>query len=113
MAFVFYDTETTGSETFYDQILQFAAIKTDDSLNEVDRFEIRCRIQRHILPSPGALKVTGISLEQLSDPVLPSHFEMAASIHEKLTAWSPAIFVGYNSLEFDEDTILFPLESLR
>ena len=28
MSFVFYDTETTGSDTFYDQILQFAAIKT-------------------------------------------------------------------------------------
>ena len=47
MAFVFYDTETTGSDTFYDQILQFAAIRTDDALNEIDRFEIRCRIQPH------------------------------------------------------------------
>lgn len=44
MAFVFYDTETTGSDIFYDQILQFAAIRTDDTLNEIERFEIRCRI---------------------------------------------------------------------
>ena len=36
MAFVFYDTETTGLETAFDQILQFAAIKTDDELNELD-----------------------------------------------------------------------------
>jgi exodeoxyribonuclease I len=105
MAFVFYDTETTGSDTFYDQILQFAAIRTDDALNEIDRFEIRCRIQPHILPAPGALIVTGITLEQLSDPALPSHFEMATAIHEKLTAWSPAVFAGYNSLEFDEDLL--------
>ena len=84
MAFVFYDTETTGSDTFYDQILQFAAIRTDDELNEVERFEIRCRIQPHILPAPGALIVTGVTLDQLSDPALPSHFEMAAAIHEKL-----------------------------
>ena len=60
MAFVFYDTETTGSDTFYDQILQFAAIKTDDSLNEIDRFEIRCCIQPHILPAPGAMIITGV-----------------------------------------------------
>lgn len=105
MAFVFYDTETTGSNTFYDQILQFAAIKTDDALNEVYRFEIRCRIQPHILPAPGALIVTGVTLDQLSDPALPSHFEMAAAIHEKLTEWSPAVFAGYNSLEFDEDLL--------
>lgn len=105
MAFVFYDTETTGSDTFYDQILQFAAIKTDDSLTEVDRFEIRCRIQPHILPAPGALIVTGVTLDQIYDSSLPSHFEMAAAIHEKLTEWSPAVFSGYNSLEFDEDLL--------
>ena len=33
MPFVFYDTETTGTDTDFDQILQFAAIKTDDELN--------------------------------------------------------------------------------
>lgn len=105
MPFVFYDTETTGSDTFYDQILQFAAIKTDDALNEVDRFEIRCHIQPHILPAPGALLVTGVTLDQVHDPSLPSHFEMAAAIHAKLTEWSPAVFAGYNSLEFDEDLL--------
>ena len=41
--FVFYDTETTGTNRDFDQILQFAAILTDERLNEVDRFEIRCR----------------------------------------------------------------------
>lgn len=105
MSFVFYDTETTGTDTFYDQILQFAAIRTDDDLNETDRFEIRCRIQPHILPSPGAMIVTGVTLDRISDPSLPSHFEMATAIHEKLTEWSPAIFAGYNSLEFDEDLL--------
>lgn len=105
MPFIFYDTETTGSDTFYDQILQFAAIRTDDALNELDRFEIRCRIQPHVLPAPGALLVTGVTLDQLSDPALPSHFEMATAIHDKLTEWSPAVFAGYNSLEFDEDLL--------
>jgi exodeoxyribonuclease-1 len=105
MAFVFYDTETTGSETFYDQILQFAAIRTDADLNELGRFEIRCRIQPHILPSPGALIVTGMTLDRVLDPNLPTHFEMASAIHQKLTEWSPAVFAGYNSLEFDEDLL--------
>ena len=43
MGFVFYDTETTGTDTYFDQILQFAAIKTDHELRELDRFEIRSR----------------------------------------------------------------------
>ncbi len=30
MSFVFYDTETTGTDTTFDQILQFAAILTDE-----------------------------------------------------------------------------------
>jgi len=44
MGFVFYDTETTGTNLDFDQILQFAAIHTDHDLVELDRFEIRCRL---------------------------------------------------------------------
>ena len=43
MSFVFYDTETTGTNTAFDQIVQFAAVRTDHELRELDRFEIRCR----------------------------------------------------------------------
>ena len=102
MPFVFYDTETTGTEASYDQILQFAAIRTDDSLKVTDRFEIRCRLQPHIVPSPGALVVTDMTIGQLTDPALPSHYEMVRAIRAKLLSWSPAVFAGYNSLDFDE-----------
>jgi exodeoxyribonuclease-1 len=33
MAYVFYDTETTGTDTTFDQILQFAALLTDADSN--------------------------------------------------------------------------------
>ncbi|MFN0194093.1 MAG: exonuclease domain-containing protein [Aestuariivirga sp.] len=102
MAFIFYDTETTGSDPYWDQILQFAAIKTDDELNPIDRFEVRCRLQPHIVPAPGALVVTGVTVDQLSDLSAPSHYEMVRAVRAKLLSWSPATFVGYNSLEFDE-----------
>lgn len=102
MGFVFYDTETTGTNTTFDQILQFAAIHTDDALNEIERFEIRCRIHPHMVPSPGAMRVTGIGVETLTDPTLPSHYEMMRAIREKMLSWSPAIFAGYNSIGFDE-----------
>lgn len=102
MGFVFYDTETTGISTAFDQILQFAAIRTDSDLNELDRIEMRCRLLPHVIPHPGALKVTGMSIDRVTDPALPCHYEMIRAVRAKLAEWSPAIFVGYNSIGFDE-----------
>ncbi len=102
MPFVFYDTETTGTDTTFDQILQFAAILTDDDLNELDRFETRCRLLPHVIPAPGALLATRVTPVMLTDPSLLSHYEMMLQIAAKLRAWSPAIFTGYNTLSFDE-----------
>lgn len=102
MNFIFYDTETTGISTAFDQILQFGAIKTDADLKEIDRFEIRCRLLPYIVPAPGAMRVTGVTVAQLTDPALPSHYEMIRAIRAKLMEWSPAIFIGHNSLRFDE-----------
>ena len=102
---VFYDTETTGISTAFDQILQFAAIRTDKKLREVERFEIRCRLMPHIVPAPGAMRVTKISAAQLNDASYPSHYEMVRALRDKLLAWSPAVFIGYNSLSFDEQLL--------
>lgn len=102
MAFVFYDTETTGTNLYFDQILQFAAILTTDDLVELERFEIRSRLLPHVVASPGAMRVTGVTAAQLHDLAYPSHFEMVCSIHQKLTEWEPAQFVGHNSIGFDE-----------
>jgi exodeoxyribonuclease-1 len=102
MSYVFYDTETTGTDTTFDQILQFAAILTDADLNELERFEIRCRLLPHVIPAPGALPATRVTPAMLTDTTLPSHYVMMLQISEKLRNWSPAIFVGYNTLSFDE-----------
>lgn len=102
MSFVFYDTETTGKDCHFDQILQFAAIKTDYELRELGRFDICCRLLPYVVPSPDALRTTGLSIEQITDLGLPSHYEMVRSIKAKLEAWSPAVFVGHDSMRFDE-----------
>ena len=67
MGFVFYDTETTGIDTSFDQILQFAAIRTDEQLRETGRFEIRCRLLDRVIAAPRALQVTGVTVAQLTD----------------------------------------------
>ncbi len=100
--FVFYDTETTGLNRDFDQILQFAAILTDDALNEVDRFNIRCRCRPWTVPAPIALKVTGVRPTHLSDAALPSLYDMMGTVRARLEHWSPALFVGYNTMRFDE-----------
>ena len=38
----------------------------------------------------------------LTDPALPSHYEAIRQVQAKLLEWSPATFIGFNSLEFDE-----------
>ena len=103
MSFVFYDTETTGIDTSFDQILQFAAIKTDENLNIIERFEIRSRLLPFVVPAPGALRVTKMTIDRLHDPATPSHYDMVRAIRSKLAEWSPSIFLGYNSLRFDEE----------
>ena len=105
MPYVFYDTETTGIETTFDQILQFAAIRTDDNLNELKRFNIRCRLLPHIIPSPMALHVTHVTPSMLTDSALPSHYEMIRQIRDTLLEWSPATFIGFNSMSFDENLL--------
>lgn len=102
MSFVFYDTETTGTETAFDQILQFAAIRTDNDFNEQDWVEIRCRLLPHVVPAPGAMRVTGVRATQLNDASYCSHYEMIRQIRAKFIEWSPSVFLGYNSIDYDE-----------
>lgn len=105
VGFVFYDTETTGLRPSWDQIVQFAAIRTDENLNETGRFEVRCRLQPHTVPHPAALLANRLPIGRLIDPELPSHYRMICQVREQLLAWSPAIIVGYNSMRFDEEML--------
>lgn len=101
--FVFYDTETTGLNKTFDQILQFAAILTDENFNPIDEINVRCRILPWVIPAPAALRVTGVSAAKLASPALPSFYQMMGAVRAKFDAWSPAIFLGYNSIGFDEN----------
>ncbi|AJA59053.1 MULTISPECIES: exodeoxyribonuclease I [Bradyrhizobium] len=105
MSFVFFDTETTGLKRGFDQILHFAAVRTDENLNEVARFETRSRLQPHVLPHPSALRTNGLPIESLTDSSLPSHYTMVGDIRRTLISWSPAVFVGFNSIRFDEEML--------
>lgn len=105
MSFVFFDTETTGLKHGFDQIVHFAAIRTDANLNEIERFEARSRLLPHVLPHPAALRTNGLPIGRLLDGSLPSHYDMVRAIRQRLLSWSPSIFLGYNSIRFDEEML--------
>lgn len=100
--YVFKDTESTGTDTRFDQILQFAGIRTDADLNELEAVNVRCRRLPHVIPSPIALKVTNVDPWSLTQAPM-SPYEMACFIHGRYQAWLPATVLGHNTLGFDEE----------
>ncbi len=102
MNFVFYDLETTGRNPSWDQIIQVGAILVDNNFIEIDRFEERCRLKNGVVPEPGALIVNKTSPEMLKN-VNFSHYELITRLQETFKKWSPAIFIGFNTIGFDEE----------
>lgn len=103
MAYVFYDTETTGLDKRFDHITQFAAVYTDENFTPKEHINLRCRIRPEIIPSIEALIKTNRTIGQLTDTTLPTNHEMMLAVKEKLEDWSPASFVGWNTIQFDEE----------
>lgn len=103
MAFILYDLETSGLNKRFDQILQFAAVRTDTDLNETHRLETKSRLMPHVIPSPQALLVTGHTLADVDNPSRQSQYSMVCEVANALASWCPATFLGYNSIRFDEE----------
>jgi len=100
--FVFYDFETSSSNKYWGQIIQVGAILTNDNLEELDRYEARCRLSPSIIPEAMALIVNKSSPKMLKGANL-SHYEMIRQFVETLKKWGKATFIGYNSIDFDEE----------
>jgi len=105
MSFVFYDTETTGKNWQFDQILQLAAVRTNSELEPIDEVQFESRILPHVVPHPEALAVNGFTFERLTSRGLPSHYDMARAIRAKFQMWGKSMFMGFNSIRFDEQIL--------
>jgi exonuclease I len=105
LTLIFYDTETTGTHTAFDQIVQFAAIRTDDDLNELGRFDLRSRLLPWVIPSPGALRATGMTIDMITHESRRSHYDMVTKIRRTLGTACPATFISDNAMRFDEELL--------
>jgi DNA polymerase III epsilon subunit-like protein len=102
--YLFYDLETTGLNPAFDQILQFAAIETDEQWQKVNRHEIRVRLRPDIIPAPGALLATRLDVMQTMTGVC--EYEAVREIH-RLVNRPNRVNLGYNSLHFDDQFLRF------
>ena len=99
---VFYDFETCSSNVSYGQIIQAAAVLVNDNFQELDRYEGRCKLSPGVVPEAMALLVNKTTPRMLKETNL-SHYQMVRQMVDKFKEWKNSIFIGYNSINFDEE----------
>jgi exodeoxyribonuclease-1 len=104
MGFLFLDLETSGLSSSFDTPLQAAFVQTDADLQIQRELTLRCRLPDHIVPSPDALLVTGITPTMLEDQPL-SHLELMGQVARILSDCRPCMVVGYNNVSYDDEII--------
>lgn len=105
-SFFFYDLETTGVSPRSARIMQFAGQRTDLRLKPIgDPVNIMIKLSDDILPEPDAIMVTGITPQQANAEGV-TEAEFLKTFWEEV-ATPDTIFVGYNSVRFDDEFMRF------
>ena len=103
-SFLFYDLETFGADPRTSRIAQFAAIRTDRDLVQVDEpVDLLVRPADDLLPSPGATLVTGITPQHATANGV-TEADAFARIFEEMSRPGTCT-LGYNSLRFDDEFV--------
>jgi exodeoxyribonuclease-1 len=101
-SFFWHDYETFGRVPRRDRPAQFAGVRTDAALNEIDPpVMIYCRPADDYLPDPESCLLTGITPQQCLERGEPE-YRFAARIEAELGR-PGTIGVGYNSIRFDDE----------
>lgn len=100
--FLWHDYETFGRDATRERPVQFAAIRTDQNLQEVeDRTMVYCRQTADYLPDPESCVVHGV-LPQTANTNGLSEWEFANKVYA-LMAQAGTCTVGYNNIRFDDE----------
>lgn len=105
-SFYFYDLETSGVNPRDARIMQFAGQRTDMELKPIgEPHNLLIRLSDDVVPEPDAILITGITPQQtIADGIHESEF--LKIFHEEV-ATPGTIFVGYNSVRFDDEFMRF------
>jgi exodeoxyribonuclease-1 len=105
-SFFWHDYETFGSTPRRDPPAQFAGVRSDAGLNELESPVVwYCRPAPDFLPEPEACLLTGITPQVCLERGL-SEREFADAIEQQL-ARPGTVGVGYNSIRFDDEVTRF------
>ncbi|NKA01502.1 MAG: exodeoxyribonuclease I, partial [Proteobacteria bacterium] len=103
MNYVIYDFETSGRSSTWDQVLEVGAVLVNDEFQILaDPINLKCSLKPGLVPEPYALIVNKTTPQILRRTNL-SHYGLIMQMQEIFNKWSPAIFLGYNNLGFDEE----------
>ncbi len=102
--YLFYDLETSGLAPCFDAPLQAAFVQCDADLAIQRELTLRCRLPDHLVPSPDALLVTGVTPTML-DNQSQSHIEMMVQVARIIADCKPAMLIGYNTIRFDDEVL--------
>ena len=104
MNIVIWDIETDSSNTFFGTIIEIGAILINDNFQELDKLNIRCRLPEGEIPQCMALIVNKTSVDLLTKANL-SHYQLLGEVEKIFKKWSPAIFLGWSNIGFDDEMI--------
>ena len=104
MNLAIWDIESSSASTDFGSIIEIGGILFDENFKEKDRFNLRCRLHETEIFQAAALIVNKTSIKQLTQTNL-SHYQMLGQVEKIFKKWSPAIFMGWSSLNFDEEMI--------
>jgi exodeoxyribonuclease-1 len=102
--YLFYDIETTGLNKCFDQVLNFAAIRTNSNLETLSEHEFDIKLNPDVIPSPESLLIHGMGLESMQEGM--RECDAMVEIH-KLMNEPGTISLGYNTLGFDDEFLRF------
>ena len=104
MNLVIWDIESSSASTDFGSIIEIGGILLDQNFKEKDRFNLRCRLPEGEIPQCMALIVNKTSVDLLTKANL-SHYQMLGEVEKIFKKWSPAIFLGWSNIGFDDEMI--------
>jgi len=104
MNLAIWDIESSSANTSWGSIIEVGGILVDANFKEIDRFNFRCRLPEGEVPQAMALIVNKTSVDLLTKGNL-SHYQMLSQLEAVFKKWSPAIFMGWSNIGFDDEMI--------